>query len=296
MTTERLEEFVMLANILNYSKTAEKLFISQPVLSRHIAELEAGFSTKLFVRNKHGVSLTEEGQYLLKWVLPFLEKTERSLSALSESGECSGGKTLNILCSEQSLTPHVISFLRYFMETYPEINCHISPLIGSSKKEMIYSCDVFISPCDFMEMLRHDTEGILLTTQHSWLAIPPFHRFGDKTGMILENLKGETLIVPYADEMFGPYARNAMAANKKCHGLLQKLNVKHPVEGLLMVELGLGMMLLPDYLKSRVYSQTRTIPISDADCIFPIYAYLNHSTNNSSAELFYGKMKQKFLR
>ena len=75
MTTERLEEFVMLANILNYSKTAEKLFISQPVLSRHIAELEASFSTKLFTRTRHGVSLTEEGQYLLKWVLPFLEKS-----------------------------------------------------------------------------------------------------------------------------------------------------------------------------------------------------------------------------
>jgi methylated-DNA-[protein]-cysteine S-methyltransferase len=46
MTTERLKEFVILANILNYSKAAEKLFISQPVLSRHIKELEEYFSGK----------------------------------------------------------------------------------------------------------------------------------------------------------------------------------------------------------------------------------------------------------
>lgn len=40
MRTERLEEFRMLAQIQNYSRTAERLFISQSILSRHIKELE----------------------------------------------------------------------------------------------------------------------------------------------------------------------------------------------------------------------------------------------------------------
>ena len=295
MTTERLKEFVILATILNYSKAAEKLFISQPVLSRHIKELEEYFSTNLFVRGSGGVTLTEEGQYLLKWIIPFLEKVERSESAISETPSGGRDRICNVLCSESSLTPRILSFIRFFMESYPDVKLHIQSMTGSSKKDMIYSCDIFITPCDFTQMLQRDTEGSLLTVQQSLLAIPPFHRFGDLSGIKLDDLKDETLIVPYADELFGPYARNALAATRRCHGLLHKVNAEHPMHGLLMVELGLGVMLIPYHLKNRVYSQTRTIPVSDADCVFPIYVYLNHRENNPSAVLFYKEILNKLL-
>lgn len=40
MDINRLEEFVVLADCLNYSKAANLLFLTQPVLSRHINDLE----------------------------------------------------------------------------------------------------------------------------------------------------------------------------------------------------------------------------------------------------------------
>ena len=102
MRTERLEEFRMLAQIQNYSRTAERLFISQSILSRHIKELEQELGVTLFFRDTHGVALTDEGKYLLKWAEPFLEKTDRVLSALTGSREGAEGN-VRIFYSEQVL-------------------------------------------------------------------------------------------------------------------------------------------------------------------------------------------------
>lgn len=293
MTTERLEEFAVLANILNYSKAAEKLFISQPILSRHIKELERELGAALFVRDTHSVELTDEGKFLLKWVRPLLEKTERTVSALS--GEQSIGKgKIHITCSEQTLSTQILTFIRSFIEGYPDIQLDLAPIITASKKELIYSCDVFLTPCDFLDMLRRDTEGVYLKAQQPLLAIPPFHHFGDMQEIRLEDLKGEDLIVPFTDEMFGPYARNALAATRKCHGMLRKIGAESAQAGLLMVELGVGVMLIPHHLKHRVYPQTRTIPVADPDCVFPIYAYLNRSADNPAAELFFEKLCENF--
>ena len=295
MNTERLEEFAVLANVLNYSRAAEKLFISQPILSRHIKELEQELGTALFVRDTHGVSLTDEGRFFLKWVQPLLEQTERAISALSEEHANSRG-TVRILSSEQSLSTHVLAFIRSFMEAYPDIQLNLTPLMMGSKREMIYSCDVFLTPCDFLDFLRRDAGGAYLKTQQPLLAIPPLHHFGDMQEIRLEDLKGENLIVPFAEETYGPYARNAMAAARKCHGVLRKISAESAQAGLLMVELGAGVMLIPHHLKHRVYAKTRTIPVIDTDCVFPIYAYHNRSTNNAAANLFYEKLLAAFAR
>ena len=62
MDINRLEEFVVLADCLNYSKAANLLFLTQPVLSRHISDLEKTLGTQLFIRDTHKVALTPIGE------------------------------------------------------------------------------------------------------------------------------------------------------------------------------------------------------------------------------------------
>lgn len=293
MTTERLEEFAVLANVLSFSRAAEKLYISQPILSRHIKELEKDIGCRLFTRDTHGVVLTEEGKYFLRWVEPLLGKSDRILSELA--GENSAGEgNVRILSSEQALSTHVLSFIRSFMKDYPGIQLSITPLMTSQKRELIYSGDILLSPCDFTDLLRADTEGRFLKRQQALLAIPPHHHLGDLQEVCLEDLAGETLIVPFADEMFGPYARNATAVMRKCHGGIRKISVENAQAGLLMVELGAGVMLIPHHLKHRVYPTTLTIPVVDPACVFPIYVYRNKSRENAAARLFYEKICVEF--
>lgn len=65
MDLNYLEEFVVLANRLNFTKTADELHLAQSTLSKHMSLLEADLSAQLFHRVHSQVELTEEGFFFL---------------------------------------------------------------------------------------------------------------------------------------------------------------------------------------------------------------------------------------
>lgn len=92
MEIRHLKYFLKVAEELNFSKAAEKLFISQPPLSRQIKELEQEINAKLFNRNNKRVSLTEAGKYFeveIKQILLSLESITLKTRKIAEniSGE-----------------------------------------------------------------------------------------------------------------------------------------------------------------------------------------------------------------
>ncbi len=63
--TRVLRYFVAVAEELSFTRAAERLFVSQPALSRQIRQLENELRTPVFVRTKREVSLTPAGKTLL---------------------------------------------------------------------------------------------------------------------------------------------------------------------------------------------------------------------------------------
>lgn len=77
--------FLAVAEELHFRKAAEKLFISQPGLSRQIKQMEEILETALFVRTKKKVTLTPAGEYLkgeLEFILNHLDLTQKQLKSI----------------------------------------------------------------------------------------------------------------------------------------------------------------------------------------------------------------------
>ncbi|HCT5788132.1 TPA: LysR family transcriptional regulator [Klebsiella variicola] len=92
MTTSRLHSldlrllraFAVVAEENNISRAAQRLFISQPPLTRHIRHLETQLGVTLFLRHSKGLILTDAGREVLEIIQPMLALQARTLAALSE--------------------------------------------------------------------------------------------------------------------------------------------------------------------------------------------------------------------
>lgn len=62
MDTTTLRTFIALAQIKNFTKTAQQLFVAQSTVTNRIRDLETELGKSLFVRNHKQVELTPAGK------------------------------------------------------------------------------------------------------------------------------------------------------------------------------------------------------------------------------------------
>lgn len=67
LTDIKLNTFITLARIKNYTRAAEILNLTQPAVSQHIRFLEDYYGVRLFRKQGRGIELTDEGKILLKY-------------------------------------------------------------------------------------------------------------------------------------------------------------------------------------------------------------------------------------
>ena len=78
MDINQLRYFISVAQTLNFSEAARRNGLTQPSISHHISELEKQLGTRLFVRDKRSVSLTDTGRAFLPSALEIVELAHSS--------------------------------------------------------------------------------------------------------------------------------------------------------------------------------------------------------------------------
>src|ERR1700719_743231 len=159
-----LHAFVVLAGELHFRKASERLFLSQPALSKKIQRLEEKVQGALFVRSRRKVALTDAGRSFL------LQDAE---DALRETRAATEGRvgTLRIgfgIASVSEILPRTI--LR-FRKLYPEVELQMrelpSPSQVTSLMEGRLDAGILRLPVSSPKLI-----SVPLFSEHLILAIP----------------------------------------------------------------------------------------------------------------------------
>jgi DNA-binding transcriptional LysR family regulator len=78
MSVEQLKNFLIVAQVLNFRKATEKIYIAQPALSRQVQQLEMEIGAQLFDRSKKQIKLTVAGEFFRSEAERIVEQLEQA--------------------------------------------------------------------------------------------------------------------------------------------------------------------------------------------------------------------------
>jgi DNA-binding transcriptional LysR family regulator len=116
-----LETFVRIADAGSISAAARELSLSQPSVSRQLAELESRFQSQLMRRTTHSLSLTEAGAALLADARRLLDDWEALEERHIESGEILQGR-LKVVAPIALGQSYLIDIALQFQQQHPLIS------------------------------------------------------------------------------------------------------------------------------------------------------------------------------
>ena len=125
ITILQINYFIESVKYMNFSKTAEMLYISQPALSKQIANLEKELGFRLFDRNGKSITLNEEGNLMYNY---FVSAKEEYNNVLSKAKQYSMNKAinLNMAClSGWDISNYFLHINSIFTEKHQNINLNI---------------------------------------------------------------------------------------------------------------------------------------------------------------------------
>jgi DNA-binding transcriptional LysR family regulator len=184
----RLRYFVAVAEELHFGRAALRLYIAQPVLSRHIRKLEQELSTQLFVRDSHNVQLTPAGERLLEEGRQLLAAADAARRRMQ--GAALGEETLTVgFFVGDYFTPALVAF----SEKRPEVTVALLRIYWHDQTEVLHSgrADVaFVhGPID-----PTDLELLPVRAEPRVAVLPATHRLAGRPEISIEELADEPVI------------------------------------------------------------------------------------------------------
>ena len=244
MDTQLLAAFIAVAGAASFSQAAEQLHLTQPAISKRIAQLEQLLGARLFDRIGRRVSLTESGARLLPRAQRILREIEETTRAIRDmSGQVSGH--LSLATSHHIGLHRLPPVLRAFSRQYPQVNLEIE-FMDSEKAHAAVAQGVI----EFAVItLAPEGSAPRLQAHEIWpdplsVMVARDHPLAGRDHVSIETLSGHPAVLPGAGTYTGQILQQQFRA---CGARLQISMSTNYLETLrMLVAIGLGWSVLPD--------------------------------------------------
>jgi DNA-binding transcriptional LysR family regulator len=195
MELRHLRYFLVVGEVLNFTKAAARLRVAQPALSRQVQDLEDEIGVDLLRRSPRGVTLTAEGKLFLQEVRELLKRVDESVEktralARGEYGDLHIGY---IPIPTTEILPRA---LEAFRRAVPSVKLVLHDL---STDELIAGLrDGTLELAIMVQPIGEQTAGIEFETLRSYVwcvALSPAHPLARLKSIPLEKLAGERLVI-----------------------------------------------------------------------------------------------------
>jgi DNA-binding transcriptional LysR family regulator len=195
MELRHLRYFLVVGEVLNFTKAAARLRVAQPALSRQVQDLEDEIGVDLLRRSPRGVTLTAEGKLFLEEVRELLKRVDESVEktralARGEYGELHIGYVS--VPTAEILPPA----LETFRKTVPHVKLVLHDL---STDELITGLrNGALEVAIMVQPIGEQTAGIEFETLHGYVwcvALSRTHPFARLKAIPLERVAGERLVI-----------------------------------------------------------------------------------------------------
>lgn len=124
MTITQLHYVLAVAEYKNFTKAADKIFVTQPTLSMQVQKLEEELGVKIFDRSKKPIVLTQVGEKIVQQAKNIVNEANRIQDIVDQQKGYIGGEfKLGII---PTIMPTLLPmFLRNFINKYPKVNLKI---------------------------------------------------------------------------------------------------------------------------------------------------------------------------
>ncbi|WP_026776001.1 LysR family transcriptional regulator [Polaribacter sp. Hel_I_88] len=247
-----LKYFLAVAEELHFRKAAEKLFISQPGLSRQIKQMEDELGVTLFERHNRRVVLTKVGEYLKEEFTNQLNTLSHTLenAKLFETGKKGALKIGYVGSAMQDVIPNL---LLKFEKNNSDILFNLKEIDNQKQIKDLLSFDLDIGFVR-LERVPRNLEIKSILKENFCLVLPKNHKTNQENYKNLGEFKNESFIL-FDAKYSASYYEKVMQIFDDCGFTpLVSHNTIHSSSIFKLVENGFGVSIVPKSLaKKRGY-------------------------------------------
>ena len=206
MDIRQLHYFLVLCEEMNYTRAAQRLFLSRQALRQSISALEAELCGPLFLSAHHRLSLTDRGVSLQRHAAPVVEQFQQMQAALHAEIQSAQPVRIGISVSlVPDYLPGLETQLDKFRQQYPHIEMRFRLLDNDAVAEGVEQGELDAGLVMDLGCAAPVLARTTLRADPACLLVPRGHPFWEKESVPLAELRNQRLLLPsLRQDLFAP--------------------------------------------------------------------------------------------